>query len=135
MVRKAQKKAVFGMSVLTKKIGGSTILEVIIALLIGMLVLAMAMAIVVKTGKNYNATHRTRAMFVMKNRLYHFKDNPVIHSDTIFVNGFLLYENLSEIEGKKGVLNAYFKAMTTEGRPLIEKRHIINLKPEHEESE
>lgn len=123
------------MSFLKKKIEGSTIMEVIMALLIGMLVLAMAMAIVVKTGKNYNATHRTRAMFVIKDRLYYHKNNPMIHSDTIPVNGFLLYENLSEIEGRKGVLNAYFEAMTIEGRRLIEKQHIINLKPEHEETE
>ncbi|PXY01813.1 hypothetical protein DF185_03965 [Marinifilum breve] len=123
------------MSLLKKKIEGSTIIEVIMALLIGMLVLAMAMAIVVKTGKNYNATHRTRAMFVIKDRLYYFQNNPMIHSDTIPVNGFLLYENLSEINGRKGVLNAYFKAMTTEGRRLIEKQHVINMKPEHEETE
>jgi hypothetical protein len=135
MVRKTKKKTVFGMPVLNKKIEASTIVEVIVALLIGMLVLAMAMAIVVKTGKNYNATHRTRALLFMKNRLYQLKDNPVIHNDTIIVNGFMVYEKISEVDGKKGVLKVYQKAMTPEGRLLIEKKHIINLIPEHEESE
>ena len=123
------------MSVLSKKIKGSTIIEVIIALLIGMMVLAMAMAIVVKTGKNYNATHRTRALLLMKNRLYQIKDQPELRSDTLLVNGILLFENLSEAEGKKDVLNVYMKAMTPEGRTLLEKRHFVNRIPDYDESE
>lgn len=123
------------MSVLSKKIKGSTIIEVIIALLIGMMVLAMAMAIVVKTGKNYNATHRTRALLLMKNRLYQIKDQPELRSDTVSVNGILLFENLSEAEGKKDVLNVYLKAMTPEGRTLLEKRHFVNRIPDYEDFE
>ena len=123
------------MPVLNRKIKSSTIIEVIVALLIGMLVLAMAMAIVVKTGKNYNATHRTRALLFLKNRLHQIKNDPVIHNDTIFVNGFMLYENISEAEGKKNILNVNLKAMTPEGRLLLEKKHFINRTPEYEKPE
>lgn len=120
------------MFVLNKKIVASTIIEVIVALLIGMIVLAMAITIVVKTGKNYNATHRARALLIMRNRLYYLKDNPVIKSDTIFVSGFMFYEKSFEYEGKRDVFNVYLRAMTLEGKLLIEKQHIINLIPEYE---
>ena len=120
------------MFVLNKRIKGSTIIEVIIALLIGMMVLAMAMIIVVKTGKNYNATHRTRALLWMRNRVYQLETKPALHEDTIQVNGMLIYENLAELEGKQDVLILYMKAMTPENRLLAEKRRLINLKPDNE---
>lgn len=118
------------MLVLKKRIKGSTIIEVIMALMIGMIILAMAMTIVVKTGKNYNAVHRTRALIWMRNRVYMMEANPVLHEDTIQANGMLIYENLANLEGKKDVLILYMKAMTPENRLLAEKWRLINLKPD-----
>ncbi|WP_461630257.1 prepilin-type N-terminal cleavage/methylation domain-containing protein [Labilibaculum euxinus] len=118
------------MLVLKKRIKGSTIIEVIMALMIGMIVLAMAMTIVVKTGKNYNAVHRTRALIWMRNRVYMMETNPVLREDTIQANGMLIYEKLANLEGKKDVLILYMKAMTPENRLLAEKWRLINLKPD-----
>nr|WP_320120042.1 hypothetical protein [uncultured Marinifilum sp.] len=116
-----------------KRIKGSSIIEVIIALLIGMLVLAMAMTIVVKTGKNYNANRKAKALLWMKNRTYQLELKPVVHEDTIRVNGMIIFESVVELEGKKDVLLLYMKAMTGENRFLAEKRRLINFKPDTDE--
>lgn len=121
------------MFILAKRIKGSTIIEVIIALLIGMMVLAMAMTIVVKTGKNYNANQKAQAMIWMKNRTYQLETKPSVHEDTIRENGVIYFESLTVLEGQKDVLTLYMIAMTEEKRFLAEKRRLINLKPEIEE--
>jgi len=123
------------MFVLTKRIKGSTIIEVIIALLIGMLVLAMAMTIVVKTGKNYNANRKAKALIWMKNRTYQLELKPIVHEDTIRANGMIIFESMTEFEGKKDVLNLYMKAMTDEYMFLAEKKRLINLKPDIDEED
>ncbi len=116
------------MLVVRKRIKGSTIIEVIIALMIGMLILAMSMTIVAKTNKNYNAELRTRSLIWMRNRVYMMETNPVLHEDTIQANGILIYENLANFDGKRDVLILYMKAMTIENRLLAEKWRLINLK-------
>jgi hypothetical protein len=123
------------MAVLRKRIKASTLVEVIIALLIGMMVMGMAMSIVVKTGKNYNAVQRTRALMWMRNRVHQLEIAPLLHEDTIQGQGMLIYEKLSEMEGKPDVLQLYMRAMTPEKRLLAEKWRLLKRKGDEKKEE
>jgi hypothetical protein len=110
-----------------KKLRSGTIIEVIVALLIGMIVLAMAMTIVVKTSKNYNAALRVKALFHMNNRIRQIEQKPVLHEDTLMVNGLKMYERVSEKEDRMGVLDVYIRCVTVDDRFLAEKRRLLEF--------
>lgn len=116
------------MLALKKKIKGSTIIEVIIALMIGMIIIGMSMSIVVKTGRNYNASQRARAVIWMNNRFIQLKDSPEVREDSIVLLGMIVYENVSKYENQEDVLMVDLKAVSREMRFLANKRSLIFIK-------
>ncbi len=109
------------------KIKGSTILEVIIALLIGTMIIGFSMNIVVKTSKNYNAVKRASAMFQLKNRFKQIENDSSLLQDTIQGNGIYIVEKISPHKQSEYVFLLEMKAYTLEKRFLVEKKAFIEI--------
>lgn len=109
------------------KIKGSTILEVIIALLIGTMIIGFSMNIVVKTSKNYNAVKRGSAMFQLKNRFGQIKNDPSLLQNTVQGNGIYIVEKMSSYQQSESVFLLELNAYTLENRFLVKKKAIIEI--------
>ncbi|WP_321308593.1 hypothetical protein [Marinifilum fragile] len=115
------------------KIKGSTILEVIIALLLGTIIIGFSMNIVVKTAKNYNAVKKADAMFLVENRFAILKENPELLQDSIWKNGILLVEKLEQYQGSNDLLLLKIEAYTVERRFLLGKKILIEKNDRYED--
>ena len=115
------------------KLKGSTVLEVIIALLLGTIIIGFSMNIVVKTAKNYNAVKKADAMFLVQNRFAIVKENPESVQDSIWENGILLVENLQQYQQSNHLLLLEIKAYTAEKKFLLEKKALIEKNEEDRE--
>lgn len=109
------------------KLKSSTILEVIMALLIGTMIIGFSMNIVVKTGKNYNAVKRAGAMFMLKNRISIIQEEPNQLQDTIRGNGIFIVEKMTAYQQSEKVFVLELKAYTLENRFLVEKKALIEI--------
>lgn len=115
-----------------KKLKSSSLIEVIIALCIGMIIIALSMSIVVKTGKNYNAFQRGRAMLLMSQRAFVLQNNPEIIQDSLKVNGIVLLEKLTNYHELDRVFQLDMKCYSSEGRFLGEKKCLLEIADTYE---
>jgi len=115
------------------KLKASTILEVIIALLLGTMIIGFSMNIVVKTAKNYNAVKKADAMFLVQNRFSILSENPKLIQDSIRDEGILLVESLKNYKQSEELFVLEIKAYTAQNRFLVEKKALIKITDESEE--
>jgi len=116
-----------------KKLKSSSLIEVIIALCIGMMIIALSMSIVVKTGKNYNAFQRGRAMLLMSQRAFVLQNNPETVQDSLNINGMVLLEKLSSYREIERVFQLHMKCYSSEGRFLGEKKCLLEITEKNED--
>lgn len=112
------------------KLRSSTIIEVVIALLIGVMIIGFSMNIVVKTGKNYNAVKRARSIFMLNNRFLILQEDPSQLQDTVEENGIFIVEKMTSYQQSEKVFVLEMKAYTYENRFLVAKRSLIEISDE-----
>lgn len=98
-----------------------------------MIIIGLSMSIVVKTGKNYNAFQRGRAMLLMNQRAYFLQDNPESVQDSLKINGILLLEKLNSYRDVDRVFQLEMKSYSTEGRFLGEKKCLLEIAEPYED--
>lgn len=98
-----------------------------------MIIIGLSMSIVVKTGKNYNAFQRGRAMLLMRQRAYFLQDNPESVQDSLNINGILLLEKLNSYRDVDRVFQLEMKSYSTEGRFLGEKKCLLEITEPYED--
>lgn len=115
------------------KLKSSSLIEVIVALCIGVIIITLSMNIVVQTGKNYNAFQRGRAMFLMSERAYFLQNNPEAVQSSLTMNGIVIFEKLSSYRNIHRVFQLEMKSFSSEGKFLGEKKFLFEISEFYED--
>lgn len=98
-----------------------------------MIIITLSMSIVVKTGKNYNAFQRGRAMLLMSQRAYLLQSNPETVQDSLKINGIVLLEKLSAYRDIERVYQLDMKCYSSGGRFLGKKNCLLEIEKAYED--
>jgi len=107
-----------------KKIRGSSLIEVIIAMVIISLVFVSSITIYLNVTRSAGTVLRTRAMIGLETmRAETLQEMAVKKYDTIIQN--IRYSRTSERSGKEGLTVIFFEARTPQGMLLAQRKQYI----------
>ena len=107
------------------KLKSSTVMEVIVALTIISIIIAISFFIIANLNKNNNINLKYRASILIDNQLNTLSREPEELNDTLLINTIKLVRNSQLDEQYKDLWNVEIKAFTQFHKLLYQKKAII----------
>lgn len=120
-------------TVITKRLNGQSLVEVLVAIAVCMIVFSLSVTILLKVEKEDNSLLRLKADVLQKKLHRELDTNIETSEDTIYLDRLVIYRKVQLISDMPGVFAVQYRAFSNSGTPLSVRNLLVSSKEHADE--